>query len=170
MNIYGLTDKGLVRQANEDCIGITCLKNGITIAVVCDGMGGAAGGKIASSIGEEAFMSSMKAFSEELETANFDSRKIKKAIKTSIERANEAIIAHAREDLSLFGMGSTINAAVYCQPKSRLYYANVGDSRIYVIDKKSIKQLSKDHSYVQMLVDANHITEEEAQYAIDNLE
>ena len=164
MNIYGLTDKGLVRQANEDCIGITCLKNGITIAVVCDGMGGAAGGKIASSIGEEAFMSSMKAFSEELETANFDSRKIKKAIKTSIERANEAIIAHAREDLSLFGMGSTINAAVYCQPKSRLYYANVGDSRIYMIDKKNIKQLSKDHSYVQMLVDANHITEEEAQY------
>ena len=50
MNIYGLTDKGMVREANEDCIGISCLKNGITIAVVCDGMGGAAGGKIASAI------------------------------------------------------------------------------------------------------------------------
>ena len=52
MEIYGLTDRGLVREVNEDCIGITCLKNGITIAVVCDGMGGAAGGKIASEIGE----------------------------------------------------------------------------------------------------------------------
>ena len=64
MNIYGLTDKGMIREANEDCIGISCLKNGITIAVVCDGMGGAAGGKIASAIAEETFMASMTDFSE----------------------------------------------------------------------------------------------------------
>ena len=80
MNIYGLTDKGMVREANEDCIGISCLKNGITIAVVCDGMGGAAGGKIASAIAEETFTSSMTEAAEEIEKAKFDGRKIKLAI------------------------------------------------------------------------------------------
>ena len=77
MNIYGLTDRGIVRETNEDCIGISCLKNGITVAVVCDGMGGAAGGKIASEIAEETFMSSMVELSDELEKAKFDEKKIK---------------------------------------------------------------------------------------------
>lgn len=163
MEIYGLTDRGLVREVNEDCIGITCLKNGITIAVVCDGMGGAAGGKIASEIGESTFMNSMIAFAEELEASGFDSKKVKNAINQSIAKANAAILEKARADLSLFGMGCTINAAVFCEPKSKLFYVNVGDSRIYMIKKRSIKQLSKDHSYVQMLVDNKEITKEEAE-------
>ena len=62
MEIYGLTDRGVVREANEDSIGISRTKNGITIAVVCDGMGGAAGGRIASEIAEETFMSAMLAW------------------------------------------------------------------------------------------------------------
>lgn len=163
MNVYGLTDRGRLREANEDCIGITSLQNGITIAVVCDGMGGVAGGKIASALAEEAFMSSMLAFAEGLDRkAYLDSRKIKNAIRESIEKANAAIIERAREDLSLFGMGTTLNAVVYCEAKARVYYANVGDSRLYMITKGKIKQLSKDHSYVQMLLDNKEITKEEA--------
>ena len=164
MNVYGLTDRGLIREANEDCIGITCLKNGITIAVVCDGMGGVAGGKIASGIAEETFMRSMVEVADELEKAKFDGKKIKAAINDSIQKANAAILEKAREDLSLFGMGCTLNAVVFCEPKSRLYYANVGDSRLYMIKKREIKQLSKDHSYVQMLVDNKEITQEEAEH------
>lgn len=164
MNVYGLTDRGLIREANEDCIGITCLKNGITIAVVCDGMGGVAGGKIASGIAEETFMRSMVEAADELEKAKFDSKKIKAAINDSIQKANAAILEKAREDLSLFGMGCTLNAVVFCETKSRLYYANVGDSRLYMIKKREIKQLSKDHSYVQMLVDNKEITQEEAEH------
>lgn len=163
MNIYGLTDKGMIREANEDCIGISCLTNGITIAVVCDGMGGAAGGKIASAIAEETFMSSMVSFSEEIEKSKFDSKKIKAFIKESIEKANLAILETARKDLSLHGMGCTLNAVVFCEPKSKIYYANVGDSRLYMIKKREIKQLTKDHSYVQMLVDNKEITPEEAE-------
>ena len=162
MNIYGLTDRGLLREANEDCIGITCLKNGISIAVVCDGMGGVAGGKIASALAEEAFMRSMVEFAEGLDRAKMDSRKIKNAIRVSIEKANAAIIESAREDLSLFGMGTTLNTVVYCESKARAYCANVGDSRLYMISNGKIKQLSKDHSYVQMLVDNKEITKEEA--------
>ena len=164
MKIYGLTDRGLVREVNEDCIGITCLKNGITIATVCDGMGGVAGGKIASEVAEETFIKALVSAAPELEKAKFDSKKIKAAIKESVEKANAAILERAREDLSLFGMGCTLNAVVFCESKSKLYYANVGDSRLYMIKKREIIQLSKDHSYVQMLVDNKEITPEEAEH------
>lgn len=166
MNVYGLTDRGNIREANEDCIGITCLKNGITIGVVCDGMGGAAGGKIASEIAEAVFMEHMVKLMEDeaIEKSGFESRKIKAAIKESIEKANSAILERAREDLSLFGMGCTLNAIIYCEPKSKAFYCNVGDSRLYMISKKEIKQLTKDHSYVQMLVDSKEITQEEAEH------
>ena len=164
MNVYGLTDRGLIREANEDCIGITCLKNGITIAVVCDGMGGAAGGKIASEIAENTFTSSIVSFCEALSKESFDSKKLKVAIEESIQKANDAILAKAREDLSLFGMGCTLNALVFCDFKSKIYYANVGDSRLYKITNQKIKQMTKDHSYVQMLLDNKEITEEEAEH------
>ena len=163
MNVYGLTDRGLVREVNEDCIGISTLSNGITICVVCDGMGGAAGGKIASAIAEEAFINTMASYGEEIEKSKFDSRKIKLAIKNSIEKANLAIIERAKEDLSLYGMGCTLNALIFVNGKSKIYYANVGDSRLYMIKKKEIKQLTKDHSYVQMLIDNKDITPEEAE-------
>lgn len=163
MNIYGLTDRGLIREVNEDSIGITCLNNGITIALVCDGMGGAAGGKIASAIAEEVFTASMNAYASELDCSKIDSKKMKNAILDSVEAANSAIMARAREDLSLFGMGCTLNAIVLCEQKGKLYFANAGDSRLYMITSKEIKQLTKDHSYVQMLVDNKEISEEEAE-------
>ena len=114
MTVYGLTDRGLIREANEDCIGITCLKNGITIAVVCDGMGGVAGGKIASEVAENVFMDEIVAFCKELDKDSLDSKKLKNAINESIQRANSAVIERAREDLSLFGMGCTLNAVIFC--------------------------------------------------------
>ena len=163
MNVYGLTDKGLVREVNEDCIGISSLNNEITVCVVCDGMGGAAGGKIASAIAEETFIHSMASQLAEIESSKFDNKKIKLAIKESIEKANLAIYTRSKEDLSLHGMGCTLNALVFCEGKSKIYYANVGDSRLYMIKKKEIKQLTKDHSYVQMLIDNKDITPEEAE-------
>ena len=126
-------------------------------------MGGAAGGKTASAIGEEVFMSSMTEAVDEIEKSKFDGRKIKSAIQESIEKANLAIFEKSQNDNSLRGMGCTLNAVVFCESKSRIYYANVGDSRLYMIKRREIKQLTKDHSYVQMLVDNKEITEEEAE-------
>ena len=163
MNIYGLTDKGMIREANEDCIGISCLPNGITIAVVCDGMGGAAGGKIASAIAEETFMASMVTSFEGIDISKLDSKKIKTVIEECIGKANIAVLERARADRSLQGMGCTLNAIMFSEAKSKIFYANVGDSRLYMIKKREIKQLSKDHSYVQMLVDNKEITKEEAE-------
>lgn len=163
MNIYGLTDKGMVREANEDCIGIVRTKNGIYIAVVCDGMGGAAGGRVASEIAESVFMERLSAFFNTAKLGKRDSKKIKTAINDAIKSANEAVINRAREDLSLYGMGCTLCALVYVEESGKLYYANVGDSHLYMISKRSIRQLTKDHSYVQMLVDQKEITKEEAE-------
>jgi protein phosphatase len=126
-------------------------------------MGGAAGGKIASEIGEETFINTIAAHALEFEGSKLDSKKIKLAIKDSIEKANMAILERAREDLSLYGMGCTLNALIFCEGKNKIYYANVGDSRLYMIKKKEIKQLTKDHSYVQLLVDNKDITPEEAE-------
>ena len=163
MEIYGLTDRGAVREANEDSIGISRTKNGITIAVVCDGMGGAAGGRIASEVAEETFMASMLACADEMEQLKFDPKKVKAFIEEAAAKANAAVLAKAREDLSLFGMGCTLNALIYIEHQHRIYYVNVGDSRLYMITKKEIKQLTKDHSYVQYLLDMGQITEKEAE-------
>ncbi len=163
MTIYGLTDKGVVRDANEDSIGISCLPNGMTIALVCDGMGGAAGGRIASELAEETFMNSMLEASAELERSNFDGKKVRLAILDATARANAAVLERSREDLSLFGMGCTLNAAVFIRSRSRLFFVNVGDSRLYMISKREIKQLTKDHSYVQLLLDNKEITQKEAE-------
>ena len=95
MEIYGLTDRGVVREANEDSIGISRTKNGITIAVVCDGMGGAAGGRIASEIAEETFMSSMLSCTDEMEQLKFDSKKVKALIGEAASKANAAVLAKA---------------------------------------------------------------------------
>lgn len=163
MKIYGLTDRGAVREANEDCIGITRLKGGICIAVVCDGMGGAAGGRIASEIAEATFMREMIASADDFGSQKYDAKKIKSALKHAAEEANAAVIARAREDLSLYGMGCTLCALVFCEAKSRIYYINIGDSRLYMIDRRAVRQLTKDHSYVQMLVDSKEITAKEAE-------
>ena len=161
MKIYGLTDRGAVREINEDSIGILSLPSGMTVAVVCDGMGGAAGGRTASELAVETFTESIR---EELSrTERPDVKSIKRALEISIEAANSAIFEHALIHTELQGMGCTLNAVV-CSPElSRLCFANVGDSRLYTITKKEIKQLSKDHSFVQFLVDTGEITPTEAE-------
>ena len=167
MRIYGLTDKGLVRDINEDSIGISCFPGGPAIALVCDGVGGAAGGKTASEIAvnvfSETIIPELYPLTLDSETPPpLDTKKIKRALRASIAKANEVVFAVAREHDELRGMGSTVNAVVYSKELNRLCFANVGDSRLYMINEKEIKQLSKDHSYVQYLVDMGQITPEEA--------
>lgn len=167
MKIYGLTDKGLVRDINEDSIGISCFSGGPTVALVCDGMGGAAGGKTASEIAVNVFSETIipelyPLTVDEKSAPPLDVKKIKRAMRASIAKANEAVYAVAREHEDLHGMGCTLNAIVYSRELSRLCFANVGDSRLYMITENEIKPLTKDHSYVQFLVDTGKITPEEA--------
>lgn len=141
---------GNVRQNNEDTYAIEKTKNG-NLFVICDGMGGAAEGKKASEIGVNSIL-------EYFNNKHQDNLQI--ALLKSIEFANEQIFATALSRQEYKGMGTT--ACVALLHNNYFYLAHVGDSRIFVQSKSKLYQLTKDHSYVNQLVDAQIITEEEA--------
>ncbi|MCM1110106.1 MAG: Stp1/IreP family PP2C-type Ser/Thr phosphatase [Clostridium sp.] len=145
------TDVGQRRSANEDSCGNGLTINGL-VATVCDGMGGHVGGATASKIAVETIF-------DVLNNRFFDDPR--EAIGVAIDRANEAILQYAAEHPELQGMGSTCVLLIVRDGK--VYIGHVGDSRIYLIRRHTIKQLTTDHSYVQMLVDSGTITPEEAE-------
>jgi protein phosphatase len=145
------SDVGRVRKANEDYFGTFRGTFG-TLVVVCDGMGGHKGGAVASRLAVEA----IKTHFESIEKEFNPQEELRKAL---IEASN-TILEKAAEDDELTGMGST--AVVLLIQDNVSYYAHVGDSRIYHIRAKEIKQITKDHSLVQQMVDAGMITEKAA--------
>lgn len=150
--VVGDTNVGCKRAANEDFLGMAETQNGL-IATVCDGMGGHVGGATASHI---AVNTILKVFNDKY----FEDPRV--GITEAIVSANNAILAHASEHPDLQGMGSTCVLLVVRE--GLVYVGHVGDSRIYLIRSHRIKQLTKDHSYVQMLVDAGQITKEQAEH------
>lgn len=150
-HIVGQTDVGRKRAANEDSMGNSVTQNGL-VSVVCDGMGGHVGGATASKI-------AVKTILDNLNSIYYDDPRI--AIGESIDIANRAILNEADAHPELSGMGSTCVLLIVRDGK--VYIGHVGDSRIYLIRSKKIVQLTKDHSYVQMLVDRGEITQEQAE-------
>lgn len=151
-HVVGKTDVGRKRAANEDSMSNAITQNGL-VALVCDGMGGHVGGAVASKIAVAAIV-------ENLNSVYYEDPKI--AIGESIDRANQAILQRAKEQPELSGMGST--CVMLLVRNGKVYIGHVGDSRIYLVRSKRIKQLTKDHSFVQMLVDCGDITPEEAEH------
>ncbi len=160
MKITALTNTGKVRKINEDCyaFGKADEKNGVF--VIADGMGGHKAGKKASTMACEIIC---KFISEKYEyNADYDDSKMKDLLNKAVLKANTEIYKLASADEEYKGMGTT---AVVCIVKDDcLYVANVGDSRLYIIDNDNehIEQITVDHSYVQALVEKNVITKEEA--------
>lgn len=150
--IGNFSDKGQVRAENEDYFGCYDTPNG-RIVVVCDGMGGHVGGAIASRTAVEAIKNFLMANSFEDPF---------QALSQSITAANNAVLRYAEQNPELSGMGSTCVAVLIKDKKA--YYAHVGDSRIYMVSHHKIKQLTTDHSFVQMLVDAGQISKEDAEH------
>jgi len=145
-----ISHKGNIRQENEDSCQIVETLNG-TLFVVCDGMGGAVGGKKASSI---AVASIVEFFNKE----HYENLQI--ALYKSLTFANEQIYATSQMYPDFKGMGTT--ACVVLVQKSIIYFAHVGDSRIYLFSNKTLFQLTKDHSFVNQLIDQGTITVEES--------
>ena len=158
MIFYGKTDTGKKRTENQDCFGYKKLDNGMIILAVCDGMGGANGGKTASTLALDAFLSFCES---ELPLAQ-DSASIKSVLSSAVHKANGDVFRAANENEELRGMGSTLAAALILENSSELYIVNIGDSRIYAISSLECNQLSHDHSYVQYLVDIGELTPEKA--------
>ncbi|MBO5356972.1 MAG: Stp1/IreP family PP2C-type Ser/Thr phosphatase [Clostridia bacterium] len=164
MIIASHTDIGMKRKVNQDYHITKKYSKKTSLCVVCDGMGGAKGGEQASKLAAKAFVNYMDHFLEEY-IGNKDKQvtapEIKKALLYALDLANDEVYRYSRSHLGMKGMGTTIVATLIID--KTIFALNVGDSRVYCLKGNKIKQITKDHSYVQYLIDIGQITEEEAQ-------
>ena len=151
INHFQLSKVGKIRKANEDFCGYDKTLNG-HVFVVCDGMGGHVGGARASELG-------VKSIIEFFQKEFYDNLIL--AIDRSFQFANEQIFAQTLEDPSLKGMGTTV--ALLIIRDDDCYIGHIGDSRIYLKTGGELHRITKDHSFVQGLVDQGIITDEEAE-------
>ena len=155
MNLWSMTDTGLVRKENQDAYAVKTAF-GHTICVVCDGMGGAAGGQLASRIAVDTFSAEMeKRLSQEAKPD-----RLREISVVAVALANRAVREAARTSEEYHSMGTTLVSAVSFD--GGVVIANVGDSRAYHINKQRIHQVTRDHSLVEHMVERGDITAEEA--------
>ena len=154
---YARTDKGNVRENNEDYFYISNSLDEVQLYLLADGMGGYNAGEVASRMAVE----SAKDYIHKHFAKNKDSKeKLETLLKDAIEYANSVVYKKAQSKEDLRGMGTTLDVCLIYN--SRIYIGHVGDSRVYRIRKEFMRRLTKDHSYVQTLVDDGTITKEEA--------
>ena len=149
MKHWKITDPGLVRRENQDAFGFAQLSGGYTVAVVCDGMGGVAGGSIASSVAVETYIRTLS-----------DSDHPDQAVRAAVMAANSAIRQRAAGHPELRSMGTTLVSALV--KGDRVLISNVGDSRAYLLSETGIRQISRDHSLVGSMVEQGNMTAEQA--------
>lgn len=158
MKISAGTDVGMVRQSNQDAYAGGKLPSGGFYAVVCDGMGGHAGGNVASTMAVDRISAEL----EKNSRSNMSISSIKNMIESAIVSANMDVFDESNSNDALQGMGTTAVVAVFFD--NTCVVANVGDSRCYLISDGKISQVTKDHSLVQQMVDAGYITAQEAEH------
>ena len=157
MKIFGKTDIGLVRSSNQDAFRIGKFDSGTVWAVLCDGMGGASGGDIASKMAVDLIAERILAnYNDNMKTSS-----VANLLESAINFASIKIFDIAREDETLSGMGTTVVATIIREGEAMISHA--GDSRAYIIGK-DIRQVTTDHSIVQEMLDRGEITEEEAKH------
>lgn len=155
MRIFSKTDCGKVRKINQDAFFATVLPDGAALAVVCDGMGGANAGDLASKTAVEVISQYIiNAYS-----TSMDTNALLNLIKNSIISANIDVYDISLKNSDLSGMGTTAVVAVVRE--KQVIICNVGDSRAYLLSDK-LKQITRDHSVVQTLLESGKLTEEEA--------
>ena len=156
LKLVGRTDIGVVRDNNQDSYTICELENGAVLAVVCDGMGGAAEGALASS-------EAVKVIKARISERYYDSMSdisIKTLMVSAVESANKHIYDLSLTDEKYEGMGTTVVAVL--ATAEYIYIVSAGDSRVYRVSDGEIAQLTRDHSVVQHMLENGEITAEEA--------
>jgi protein phosphatase len=175
LKVWGITDKGKVRKKNDDSyyaevltIGTITAPAECALCVICDGMGGAQSGDVASSIAVEYFVRVVDSGLKGAEKTP-EPERIKELLSGAITVANDAILARARSDPICGDMGTTLVGAVVLAD-GRAVVVNVGDSRCYFVrrdqngEDSSIAQITKDHSLVEDMIDRGELRREEARY------
>ncbi|MCL2827861.1 MAG: Stp1/IreP family PP2C-type Ser/Thr phosphatase [Oscillospiraceae bacterium] len=153
----GQTDKGIVRKDNQDYFQIEQLHgNKLILSVVCDGMGGASAGNVASRLAAETFIQTLS----DQPSALLDDELVGDALTDAMMAANRVVYEGAKAHRDYKGMGTTLVGAVTREEKSHII--NVGDSRAYHISGDIIVQVTRDHSLVEDMVARGDITREEA--------
>lgn len=158
MKSAGKSHVGKIRSLNEDAFYISDSVVGplSNLFIVADGMGGHNAGEVASAMSIQALIAYI-----EKNNQKRDGKSIDELISDGFIFANQSVFNKAHENLNFHGMGTTLNAVCIDSNQEMIYMANIGDSRIYVLDQ-SLKQVSIDHSFVEELVRAGRITREES--------
>ncbi len=157
MRIVAKTDKGHVRDSNQDAYAVGEFSDEVVWAVVCDGMGGAAGGNIASALAVKVISDKINvSYREQMRDSS-----IKNMLDSALNAANVEVFDMAESKQELKGMGTTVVCAIV--KDGQAYIAHAGDSRAYILKNGEISQITTDHSMVQDLLDRGKITSEQAQ-------
>lgn len=155
--VFAKSDIGRAREQNQDYYYISEENDTPKLYILADGMGGYKGGEVASKLCTDSIR---KYIQSNFEATPKEKEDILNLVKSAVEYANMVVYEKSKEIPELEGMGTTIEVCLIYNNKA--YIGHVGDSRIYRIRKEIIRKLTKDHSYVQKLVEDKKITREEA--------
>lgn len=156
MQIWGLTDPGNIRSQNQDAYNIVEFGHDRALMIVCDGMGGAKFGNVASSMAAEAFVAEVR----RSQRLALSVERVKQILLGALELANKAVYEHAKLGDEYSGMGTTLVAAFLL--KNTAVVINVGDSRAYHFSAQGVHQVTRDHSIVELMVQRGELTPEQA--------
>lgn len=156
MEAWGLTDPGLVRSQNQDYFLLQQLGRHDMAAVVCDGMGGAKSGNVASRLAAEVFIEELKRSYRPGMTDD----QAEYLLKTAVSIANTAVFENAKFSDDMHGMGTTLVSVLVLGKTA--FFANVGDSRGYKMNNSGITKVTIDHSLVEMMVQRGELSSEQA--------
>lgn len=156
MQYWGLSDPGCVRSQNQDTFLMESLNKNSLLCVICDGMGGAKSGNVASQLAADVFTQEVKRSYK----ADMDQEALDRMLQSAVKLANFTVYDQGRQFEEFSGMGTTL-VAVLVNGKNATF-VNVGDSRGYHIDRDGVTQITVDHSLVQLMVDRKELTPEQA--------
>ena len=158
MEYWVLSDIGCVRTSNQDACTVVELDKNTLLCVVCDGMGGAKSGDVASALAVDVFSQEVKLSYK----SDMDMGAVEQVLKNALKLANFTVYDQSRQFEEFSGMGTTLVAALV--HNKAVSVLNVGDSRAYRISNDGIGQITEDHSLVQLMVNRGELTPEQAKH------
>ena len=156
MQYWGLTDPGCVRTQNQDAYQMEQLDRSTALCIVCDGMGGAKSGNIASTLAVDVFVQEVR----RSWTSSMNQEKINQMLYSAVKLANFTVYDQAQQFEEFDGMGTTLVAVLV--HNRHVTVVHVGDSRAYRVNAEGIWQMTRDHSLVQMMVERGELSTEMA--------
>ena len=156
MQYWSLTDPGCVRTQNQDTHHVERLDRSTMLCVLCDGMGGARSGNVASSLAVDVFVEEVR----RCWAPGMADAEAEQMLRGAVKLANFTVYDQSQQLEEFSGMGTTLVAALVCEKTATI--VNVGDSRAYCVGEDGISQLTVDHSVVQMMVARGEVSPEQA--------